>query len=155
MKGFPGTSKARVTCGHVTLTVSKNGPLKKRTADGGIVGRLYFDCPGYKDLQSMAIEVKGGLNVGIKDIRALRGFVENDQAMMGGLVVLEPLGQRKASNFKREMAQAGDVQIGQAAYPVLQLLTVDDTFTGKRFDRPCAVGRGLKQPQLRLKDRTD
>ena len=28
----------------------------KRTADGGIDGRLYFDMPGEKDLQSMVLE---------------------------------------------------------------------------------------------------
>ena len=126
----------------------------KRTAYGGVDGRLYFDCPGEKDLQSMAIEVKGGKNVGIRDLRALHGVVENDLAMMGGLIVLEPLGERKERNFKREMARAGDVQIGQAAYPVLQLLTVDDIFAGKRFDTPGTVGSGLKQPQLRLQDQS-
>ncbi len=122
----------------------------KRTADGGIDGRLYFDCPGKPDLQSMAIEVKGGKNVGIRDLRALHGVLENDLAMMGGLIVLEPLGERKTQNFKREMGKAGDVRIGQAAYPALQLLTVQDIFEGKRFDTPGAVGRGLSQPQLRL-----
>ena len=75
----------------------------KRTADGGIDGRLYFDYPGKQDLQSMAIEVKGGKNVGIRDLRALHGVIENDLALMGGLIVLEPLGERKTQNFKREM----------------------------------------------------
>ena len=98
----------------------------------------------------MAIEVKGGKNIGIRDMRALHGVVENDVAMMGGLIVLEPLGDRKEQNFRREMAQSGDVRIGQAAYPVLQMLTVADIFDGKRFNTPGAVGRGLKQPQLRL-----
>lgn len=125
----------------------------KKTADGGIDGRLYFDCPGKPDLQSMAIEVKGGKHVGIKDLRALHGVVENDLAMMGGLIVLEPLRERRKKNFRREMASAGDVQIGQAAYPMLQLLTVEEILNGKRFDTPGAVGRGLKQPQLRLQDK--
>ena len=53
------------------------------------------------------------------------------------------------------MAQAGDVQIGQSAYPALQMLTVADIFAGKRFDTPGAVGRGLKQPQLRLTKHKD
>lgn len=38
---------------------------------------------------------KGGTNVGIRDLRALRGVIENDLAMVGGLIVLEPLGERK------------------------------------------------------------
>ena len=70
--------------------------------------------------------------------------------MMGGLVVLEPLGVVKERNFRRHIGEAGDVQIGQARYPRLQMLTVDDILDGKRFDTPGAVGRGLKQPQLRL-----
>lgn len=127
----------------------------KRTADGGIDGRLYFDCPDKPDLQSMAIEVKGGENVGIRDMRALHRVVENDLAMMGGLIDLEPLGERKTQKFRREMAQAGDARIGQALYPALQMLTVEDIFAGKRFDTPGAVGCGLKQPRLRLEDRKD
>ena len=103
----------------------------------------------------MAIEVKGGKNVGIRDRRALRGVMENDLAMMGGLIILQPLGDRKEQNFRREIARAGDVRIGQAAYPALQMLTVAEIFECKRFDTPGAVGRGLKQPQLRLKNRTD
>ena len=125
----------------------------KRTGDGGIDGRLYFDCPGERDLKSMAIEVKGGKNVGIRDLRALHGVVDNDLAMIGGLIVLEPLGVVKERNFRRHIGEAGDVRIGHAKYPRLQMLTVDDIFEGKRFDTPGAVGRGLKQPQLRLVDR--
>ena len=78
----------------------------KRTADGGIDGRLYFDCPGERDLQSMAIEVKGGQSVNIRDLRALHGVVDNDLAMMGGLIVLEPLGEIKERNFRRFMGES-------------------------------------------------
>ena len=52
----------------------------KRTADGGIDGRLYFDVPNNPDIQSMVIEVKGGKNVSIADLRALRGVLDNDEA---------------------------------------------------------------------------
>ncbi len=52
----------------------------RRTADGGIDGRLYFAMPNVDDLQSMAMEVKGGKNVGIATRRALRGVLENDAA---------------------------------------------------------------------------
>ena len=49
----------------------------KRTADGGVDGRLYFDVPDNPTLQSMVIEVKGGRHVGIADVRALRGVLES------------------------------------------------------------------------------
>ena len=61
----------------------------KRTADGGVDGRLYFAVPEKPDLQSMAIEVKGGKNVSIADVRALRGVLDNDQALMAGLIVMD------------------------------------------------------------------
>ncbi len=41
-----------------------------RTGDGGIDGRLYFALPNTPTLQSMAIEVKGGQEVSIRDLRA-------------------------------------------------------------------------------------
>ena len=45
----------------------------KRSADGGIDGRVYFAVPHAQDLQSMVIEVKGGANPSIRDLRALKG----------------------------------------------------------------------------------
>ena len=62
----------------------------KRTADGGIDGRLYFPLPDKPDLQSMALEVKGGKNVSIRDLRALKGVLDNDDALMAGLIIMEP-----------------------------------------------------------------
>ena len=119
----------------------------KRTGDGGVDGRLYFDVPGERELQSMAIEVKGGRNVTIADVRALRGVLENETAEMAGLIIMEPLGATKARNFRRFMAEAGDFEVDQHRnpYPRMQLLTVDDILEGKRFRTPGAVGRGSPQ----------
>ena len=120
----------------------------KRTADGGIDGRLYFSVPGRRDLQSMAIEVKGGANVSIRDLRALHGVLDNDIAMMAGLIVMAPLGATKARNFHQFMAKAGDVEVGGVKYARLQMLNVAEIFDGKRFNTLGAVGRGLKQPSI-------
>ncbi len=122
----------------------------RRTGDGGIDGRLYSDCPGKPDLQCMTIEVKGGENPNITVMRALLGVVENGRAMLGGLILLEPIGTIKERNFRRFMAQDGEVKIGNVVYPKLQMLSTHEILEGKRFDTPGAVGRGLKQPQLRL-----
>ena len=40
----------------------------KKSADDGIDGRIYFAMPGEEVLQCMALEVKGGTNVGIADV---------------------------------------------------------------------------------------
>ena len=122
----------------------------KRTADGGIDGRIYFDLPGTHDLQSMVIEVKGGRNVGINVVRELSGVLDNDVALMAGLVVMEPLGDTKERNFRRFMAQAGDLDVLGVQYPKMQILTVAEILEGKRFLTPSVAGRGLQQPALPL-----
>ena len=118
----------------------------KRTADGGIDGRIYFGMPeddAYKrrGLESMAIEVKGGKNVGINVVRELRGVLDTDQALMAGLIVLEPLGERKERNFRKSMADAGDLDVLGMKYSRMQLLTVEDILEDRRFHTPGAVGR--------------
>ena len=83
----------------------------KRSADGGIDGRVYFAVPHAQDLQSMVVEVKGGKNVGIGVMRELQGVLEYDMALMAGLIVLEPLGKVKARNFAKFMGKAGTLTI--------------------------------------------
>ncbi len=122
----------------------------KRTADGGVDGRLYFGLPNEGDLQSMAIEVKGGKNVGINVIRELRGVLNNDAALMAGLIVMEPLGSTKERNFRRFMAEAGDLDVLGVQYPRMQILTVAEILEGKRFTTPSVAGRGVTQPALPL-----
>ena len=120
----------------------------KRTADGGIDGRLYFALPNVKNLQSMAIEVKGGQDVSIRDLRALRGVLENDDALLAGLIIMDKLGDRKAQNFQRFMAEAGDLEALGMKYPRMQLLTAQEILNGKRFHAPGAVARGTRQGVL-------
>ena len=123
----------------------------KRTADGGIDGRLYFKHPDERALQSMIIEVKGGKNVGIGVLRQLLGVLENDEAQLAGLIVLEPLSPTKLRNFVRFMAEAGDLELLGTKYPRVQLLTVEQILDGFRFHTPSVVARRLKlQPALPL-----
>ena len=124
----------------------------KRTADGGIDGRLYFDHPDHRDIQSMIIEVKGGRNVSIRDLRSLHGVLENNHALLAGLIILEPLGVVKTRNFHRFMAEAGDLDVQGHKYARLQMLTVAEILEGKRFETPFALGKGSPQMQLGLKD---
>ena len=122
----------------------------KRTGDGGIDGRLYFDHPDHKDFQSMAIEVKGGKNVGIGVVRQLAGVLESDDALMAGLIVLEPLGDRRQDNFRSFMVRVGDLDVRGVKYARMQILTVDEILAGKRFLTPGPVGRSLVAPSLPL-----
>ena len=108
----------------------------KKTADGGVDGRLYFYTSFDGQLKSMAIEVKGGKNVAINDARALYGVLENDYALMAGLIIMEPLGTVKSRNFHKFMAEAGDYELLGISYPRMQILTVSEILDGKRFKTP-------------------
>ena len=120
----------------------------KRSADGGIDGRLYFAVPHAQDLQSMVIEVKGGANVSIRDLRALKGVLDYDTALTAGLIVMQPLGAAKQRNFDRFMADAGTLEILGIEYPKMQMLTVGQILDGERFKTPTVAGRYTPQPRM-------
>ncbi len=120
----------------------------KRTADGGIDGRLYFDVPSEKDFQSMFIEVKGGKHVGVTVLRQLRGILEDDLALMAGLIVMNEPSPRSISNWASIIASAGELEIHGRKYPKMQVLTVEEILDGKRFDTPSVVGKGSSQTTL-------
>ena len=115
----------------------------RRTADGGIDGRLYFDMPGKPDLQSMVLEVKGGKNITIADFRALHSVLEREEALMAGLITMFPLPERQKANFLKLAAEAGDLEVPGSArdYPRLQILSVPEILEGKRFQTPTPMGK--------------
>ena len=121
----------------------------RRTADGGIDGRIYFDGDTGENLESMILEVKGGKSVSQGDLRGLRGALADSGALLGGLIILHPLGQRQETNFKREMARAGRLTIRGRDFPKMQLMTVEELIEGKRFDTPPVLGR-QQTPQQQL-----
>ena len=119
-----------------------------KTNDRGIDGRLYFPGKEGEQLQSMIIEVKGGENVTIADLRAVRGVLDREEAEMAGLIIMHPLTDRKMTNFKEEMASAGILNFLGKEYPVMQILTVQEIFDGKRFNTPYVATREYGQIQL-------
>ena len=121
----------------------------KKTEDGGMDGRLYFQLEDGGGLQSMKIEVKGGKNVGIDAVRKLRGMLDNGDALMAGLVIMDPPGKLKERSFQREMDRAGHLRIGNNSYCKLQLLTAEDVLRGLKFVTPHPlVGRESRRARL-------
>ena len=113
----------------------------KRSADGGIDGRIYFEMNNVKKLQNMILEVKGGQRVPVAHLRALIGALEISDAKMAGLIVMEELGSRKRRNFQNEMDAAGAIEINGDSYPRVQMLTVAEILNGARFKMPNVRGR--------------
>lgn len=109
---------------------------KKRGADRGIDGRLYFhDDPKGKTKQIM-ISVKSGHRQPTH-VRDLRGVIEREEAQIGVLITLkEPTRQMKS-----EAASAGFYEPPWGTkHPKLQILTVEELLAGKKIDYPPTRG---------------
>ena len=120
----------------------------KRSADGGVDGRVYFALPDVKELQSMVIEVKGGANVPVTALRALKGVLDYNTALMAGLITMHPIKDTQARNFARFMAAAGTLEILGIEYPRMQILSVVEMLEGKRFQTPTVSGRHMLEPRM-------
>jgi DNA modification methylase len=120
-------------------------PLKKRSADKGVDGRIYFEAkPG---LKSMIISVKGG-QTGPAHVRELSGTVHAEtDAEMGGLICLhEPTRAMRSA-----AADAGMFIYNGVEYPRLQLLSVRDILEEKRdFRTPSRIGSRISTGQAAL-----
>ena len=94
------------------------------------------------------VEVKGGRNVTIADLRGLHSVLEREEALMTGHILMHPLGTVKHRNFIRLIGEAGALEVHGVQYARVRNLTVDDIFAGRRFVTPGAVGRGSGQHPL-------
>ena len=96
----------------------------------------------------MVVEVKGGANVPVTALRALKGVLDYDTALMAGLITMNPLKDTQARNFNRFMAEAGTLEILGLEYPRMQILSVGEILEGKRFETPTVAGRHEPQPRM-------
>ena len=105
---------------------------KKKGADGGIDGIIYFKPDG-KTTQRCVVSVKGGGNVGVAMVKDLGATMEKEKAAMGVFLTL-------AMPTKPMMEYAASVGVLHAAngksYPRLQIVTLAELFQGKRPQIP-------------------
>ena len=115
--------------------VEKTGGFcsNKKTADKGIDGRIYFETDG--TLCSMVLSVKGG-NVKPGDIRDLRGVLEREKgAELAGFICLK----EPTKAMLQEADAAGFYEYQGVKYPRMQILTIQDIFSGKKWYCPSVV----------------
>jgi hypothetical protein len=109
----------------------------RKGADRGIDGRLYFHEATGGDSKQIIFSVKGGMNVGVSEVRDLIGVLQREKAEIGVYISFtEPTGP-----MKREAAEAGFYTSADGSrYPRLQLLTVEGLLTGtQHLQRPLHV----------------
>lgn len=106
---------------------------KKKGADGGVDGIIYFKPEG-RTTEKALVSVKGGDNVGVPMIRELHSAMERDKAPIGVFITK----RRPTMPMTREAAAVGRFhsQVTGRSYPRLQILTLADLFDGKRPDLP-------------------
>lgn len=104
---------------------------KKRGADSGIDGHIYFKPDG-RTTEKAIVSVKGGQNIGVAMIRDLGHVVEREKAKIGIFITLaEP-----TAPMKVEAVKAGFYETPYGQFPRLQIITIADLFAGKRPQLP-------------------
>jgi len=108
---------------------------RKKGADKGIDGRLYFaDDPGGQAKQ-VILSVKAG-HTGVSHVRDLRGVLDREKAEIGALITMhEPSGPMRI-----EAASAGFYESPWGKHPRLQILTIGELLQGRKIDYPPAQG---------------
>ncbi|MDX5985867.1 DNA methyltransferase [Sphingomonas echinoides] len=106
---------------------------KKKGADGGIDGLIYFKPDG-KKTEKAIVSVKGGDNVGVQMIRDLHSAMEREKAPIG-VFITKAL---PTSVMEREAAAVGRFQSTATgkSYARLQIITLAELFQGKKPDIP-------------------
>ena len=106
---------------------------KKRGADQGVDGVVYFIDGPRRTVNKAIVQVKSG-RVSSPHIRDLAGTVEREKAAMGLFITLE----EPTRDMRREAAGAGfyHSDLWQADFPKMQIRTVGELLEGRAFEIP-------------------
>ncbi|MES2119358.1 MAG: DNA methyltransferase [Pseudomonadota bacterium] len=118
---------------------------KKKGADGGIDGIIYFKPDG-KRTEKALVSVKGGGNVSVNMIRDLHSAMEREKAPIG-VFITASLPTRPMETEAAAVGRFED-EWGRT-YPRLQIITLAELFQGKKpdipFVDPASVKRAKKE----------
>jgi restriction endonuclease Mrr len=104
---------------------------KKKGADGGIDGLIYFKPDG-RTTERAIVSVKGGQNVSVPMVRDLGHVVDRERAKVGVFVTLtEP-----TAPMRTEAVKAGFYRTDYGEFPKLQILTIRELFDGRKPSIP-------------------
>ena len=126
---------------------------KKKGADKGIDGYIYFFDDDTDEAKSIVIQVKSG-KPSVSHIRDLKGVLEREEAQIAAYLSLEePTGP-----MKTEAAEAGfyDPPGLQEEVPRLQILTIEQLLAGKKLEYPKTANQATfkKAPRKRKEKRS-
>ncbi len=99
---------------------------KKKGADGGIDGLIYFRSDA-RTTERAIVSVKGG-GVSVPMVRDLKGVLDREKAPIGVFLTLET----PTRPMEKEAASAGFYTLGERQYPRLQIITVEQALGGMK-----------------------
>jgi len=109
---------------------------KKKGADHGIDGRLYFHDGTIKGgIKQIILSVKAG-HTTVSHLRDLRCVIDREGAAIGVLITLQ--GPTKPMQIEAASAGFYDSPWWNKRYPRMQILTIDEILHGRRIDYPPA-----------------
>ena len=107
---------------------------KRKGADRGVDGVLYFQEKDDGPYQKIIVQVKSG-HVNAAMVRDLKGVLPREKAALGCLITLKP----PTRPMKEEAAAAGfyvPEQFPELRFPRLQILTIAELFAGRQLEYP-------------------
>jgi site-specific DNA-methyltransferase (adenine-specific) len=114
---------------------------KKKGADGGVDGIIYFKPDG-KRTEKALVSVKGGGSVGVDMIRNLHSAMEREKAPIG-VFITAALPTRPMETEAAAVGRFED-EWGRT-YPKLQIITLAELFQGKKPDIPFVDPASVKR----------
>jgi len=114
---------------------------KKKGADGGIDGIIYFKPDG-KRTEKAIVSVKGGENKSVAFVEQLAATMDREKAPIGVLIML-PLPTREMESRAAAVGRFED-EWGRT-YPRLQIITLAELFQGKKPDIPFVDPASVKR----------
>ncbi len=123
---------------------------KKKGADGGIDGHIYFKPDG-KTTEKAIVSVKGGDNIGVTMVRDLGHVIDREKAKVGVFITLtEP-----TKPMEIEAVKAGYYVTEHGKFPKIQILTIADLFAGKKPQLPWVDPASFRKAVEEIKAKQD
>lgn len=117
---------------------------KKKGADQGIDGLLYFYDEKKPKAKKVIIQIKSG-HVNSAHIRDLRGVIEREQAQIGAFITLEPPSKHmQIEASAAEFYHSPYEWFGKKQFPKIQIITIEELLAGKNIDYPHGTNITLK-----------
>jgi adenine specific DNA methylase Mod len=123
---------------------------KKKGADSGIDGFIYFKPDG-KLTEKAIVSVKGGENVSVAMIRDLAHVVDRESAKIGVFITLaEP-----TKPMRTEAIKAGFFETRFGKFQKIQILTIEELFTGKKPDIPLIDSSVFRKAAVEINEKQE